>query len=570
MLFIKRHGSFLITFSVLALTYLFIFRSLLFNISINLPDWNDYPLYVWILFQNITHLKALSLVNFFNGGIFYPLTGVMLFSDLFLPQSLVGLLLSTFISNPILVFNIVFFLSLLLNIGGAYFLWRNFTKSQIILFFATLTTVFSAYFFLNRVHFQIASIWPFLFGLGLITQKKLTVKNALLVSLAILIQFFSGIYFGVFLMVAIGLWYSILFLKHYQQKKELKPLIKHALILSAATFILVGPLVFSYFRVKQQYQAVRHYGEYVTYSAQSTDYLFPAHLSSLVNQTGLAKKWARFGSNAGLFPGLVVLGLATAGFFTISKNRISFKLSSRHLFFASFLFIGFIFSLGPRLKVNGAYSDIPLPYHLLLKMGAIFEVIRVTSRWSIFFFLGLTYFSIQALERIKKKQLMIVASFSLLFAAELVPLQLSTETRGYYPKIYEVVLEQCESESKVLLEYPMTQSTIDTDIVTNLSYRTQMMLASVHHQCQLINGYTGYIPESYQNYESELLFAVVSEDENLFWKLIRSKKVDLIKLNKNEIFSDQSVIIESWLKKNDTVQLLFDDADYSIVNLIDG
>src|SRR5258708_1707423 len=101
----KKIFQFVLFFTPLLLLTIFIFRSLLFNLSTNLLDWFDYPLMVWTIFQNVEHLRNLSLNGFFNSNIFYPFQGSLLFSDLLLTQSLMALPLSFFFQNKILVFN---------------------------------------------------------------------------------------------------------------------------------------------------------------------------------------------------------------------------------------------------------------------------------------------------------------------------------------------------------------------------------------------------------------------------------------------------------------------------------
>ncbi|MDO8638702.1 MAG: hypothetical protein Q7R43_03940, partial [Candidatus Daviesbacteria bacterium] len=97
-------------FFIMFFLALFIFRSLVFNITKNLPDWNDYPYITWTIFQNADHVKNLQFDGFFDANAFYPFKGTLLFSDLLLPQSLIVILISYFTANPVLSFNILFFI----------------------------------------------------------------------------------------------------------------------------------------------------------------------------------------------------------------------------------------------------------------------------------------------------------------------------------------------------------------------------------------------------------------------------------------------------------------------------
>src|SRR3989344_2941974 len=70
---------------------LFVFRNIILNISTNLLDWRDYAFYIWMMFQNITHITSLDFVNFFETNAFYPHKLTLFFIDTMLPQSLIFL-----------------------------------------------------------------------------------------------------------------------------------------------------------------------------------------------------------------------------------------------------------------------------------------------------------------------------------------------------------------------------------------------------------------------------------------------------------------------------------------------
>jgi hypothetical protein len=562
----RRHTAFLITITILGGLIFFVYRTLLLNFATHLSDWNDYPLYVWILYQNINHLKAGAISEIFNGAIFYPNTGTLLFSDLFFPQSLIALLLATLFKNPIIVFNSIYFLAWILNIFSVYYFWRVFTKHTTVLFFVTFATIFSSFTMVNAVHFQMINFWPFFFGLGLLFTDTHTKRNATWVTVWTAIQFYSGVYLGFFMLCAIALYYLSRAGVFLQSTSRLK-IINHLSVFILGTILLSGPLLYNYYQVKQQYQATRDYGEYVQYSLHFTDYFFPAHLSSLLGKSRMAIKWAQYNHAAGLFPGFALCILALYGMFHISNDKkskqkhIAFALTPNTIFFGTALLIGFVFSLGPRLNVNGIYAEIPLPYHILLKTLPGFDIIRVTARWSWFVFIGLTYFALVGIEKRKEKTSLVAILASLLLFIETVPLQKTTSSEVYYETVYQQLEPHCQNKS-VLLEYPLTQDKTDANIVTNLTYRTQLMMASIHHQCQLINGYTGYIPRDYTQFETDLYQLVDANERDRFFEILENRGVQIIKLNKNEIYAHKAKTITEWLKSNNAYQVIHEDESY--------
>lgn len=557
------------SFSLVFLLILFVFRSLLFNIHTNLPDWNDYPLYVWIFYQNIQHIAQMSFSSFFDGNIFFPDKGTLLLSDLFIPQSLIALFISKFINNPITTFNIVYFLSWALNIISAQFFWGKIYNKKTLVFFAVLATTISSFTLLNSVHYQMINYWPYLFAIGLLIKNDITKRNAFLVAIWTAIQFYSGVYLGFFALFTIMLWYLTHANKIFS-KEHFTKYLHHLSTLLLILTLTVGPLMYQYFEVKQNYNAVRDYGEYVQYSAHLTDYLFLPHLSSVSGQINIIQKWTSFNKGSGFFPGTILAILFFIGFFTIKKIKknvhVSHVITQQNIFFTLLLFIGIFFSLGPRLNVNGFYTQIPLPYTFLLKVIPGFDIIRVTARWNWLFFIGIIFYSTKGLSKLSKNFILpfIFAIFVLLI--ELLPLQKPSTWQDYYSYEYSYLEPNC-NQNVVLLEYPMTQDKKGADIVSNLTYRTQMMMATIHHKCSLINGYTGYIPKDYEQFESELYVNVSDNNFEEFLAKIKQRGANIFKLNKNEIFEHKAISIEKWLLDNNKNQVIYNDNNHLIISL---
>lgn len=552
---------------------LFIFRSLLFNLSTNLLDWNDYALYVWIINQTGENLRNLNFQGFFNTSIFYPFEGSLLFSDLFFPQSILAAVLQYFIPNPVLIFNIIFFLTIFLNVLASIFFWKNFLSSRLILFFATLTTAYSPFIFLNVGHFQIFSIWPMFFALAFLFRNDITRRNGIMVGFWTAVQFLVGVYYAIFLLFAAGVWYLFRYLEQRADKKKVIDLIKHLSFTVVTFFMLSGFFIFKYIQVQQAYHISRFYWEYVVYAAHLTDYIFVPY-DSLISSTSYISRWnafdQHFGNSAG-FPGLILLTLGLMGFFFYQVKRgeksIDFPVSFYRLYFVFLMVCGFIFSLGPRLSINGTYIGIPLPYDLILKLVPFFGPIRADARWSFFFYFGLAYFALMGLQKLVKKfgrESSVIIVLSVLYIFEIIPIVKPTESKNYYNAVYSNVSPLCRKQPQVILEYPLTQDKKGANIITNLTYKTQMVLATIHHKCKIINGYSGYDPLDYQRYENELYAVVTARDEKEFWRLIGQRNINIFKLNKNEVYKDKVDFIEEALKQSSKVEILINDSNFLI------
>lgn len=578
MIILKKISSYVWMIVFFILLIIFIFRSLLLNISTNLLDWQDYSLMVWITNQNAGHIKNFQINNFFNSNIFYPFEGTMLFSDLLLPSSILTLMFQQFSSNPILVFNLIFFTTLILNIWSSFLLWRLFFKQGLLIFFGTLVSAFSPYFFMELNHFQMINFWPIFFGLYFLFKEQYTVKNSILVGVMISLEFFLSVYLWVFMLFAIGIWYVMQFLYRYFQKKFLKNIIVHGFLVLMTISVLSGVFVLKYIQVKQSYDIVRPPEEYILYSAHLSDYLFTTYYKSFLYSTKLANLWNSYNQHnvgeSGAFPGIVLLFLSVTGLIILRKKIRSFsiliKLSFYNIYFFILLVSGFLFSLGPRLSINGAYTGIPLPYYALLKFIPLVEPIRANARWMFLLFLGLSYFAVLGLKRLNsggKRSLILTIIFSAIFLLEIVPFNKITGKKEYYPVVYNTLEEKCTPDPKILLEYPLSRFTTQNNIIEDLTYKNQLQLASLRHKCKLVNGYSGYTPKDYERYEDQLFWAIERKDEDMFWRLMSERKVNFLKLNKDSLYEDRVVTIENWLRDELKSKIYLDDDKYLLVEL---
>lgn len=567
---------YLFYFLLMVFLAIFIFRSLAFNFTKSLPDWYDYPYITWTIFQNVDHIKNLQFDGFFDANAFYPFKGTLLFSDLLLPQSFIVILVSYFTANPVLSFNILFFIILFLNIIASFYFWKNIFSDHKIIFFASLLTTFSPYFFLNSNHFQMISIWPYLFGVGYLLRKGLTVKSAVVIALITTIEFLSSVYLSIFMFFTIFVWIFLTLYFGRFQKKIIASTLKGIGVFCLVFIILSGPFIFKYMQVKNSYGITRDYGEYVLYSAHLTDYLFTTHYHSLISTLSPIIKWNSFNMHrqgeAGGFPGIVLSLLSLLGLLVYSRNSsflsLRLPLSFFHIFFLILTACGLIFSFGPRLNANGTYLAIPLPYEIILRYNPLVEPIRATARWSFIFYIGLVYFACIGLQKInlRTKSNLLIGFLSLAFLLEIVPVNKISESKNYYPEVYRIIENVCLSKN-VLLEYPMSQFTKDVNIITNLTYRTQILLASVNHKCKIVNGYSGYIPKQYQNYEDKLQKSIENNDKLEFLKLIDSKEISVLKLNKKSLFEDRVKVIEKWFSSYEKAKILYEDNEFLVIRI---
>jgi len=555
-----------------------VFRSLIANAASHLPDAFDYPFYTWVVFQNIAQLRSFQLDGYFNTNIFYPFQGSLLFSDLLLPQSLIGWPVALAVTNPIAVFNVVFLVTLLLNLVAGWWFWGRLISRPSRLLLATLTTFLSPYFFSQLGHFQMITFWPFLAGLGLVMGRRARWWKPIFTGALITVQLLASVYLSLFMLTSIGLWYALRLWYQRRRLDQLKGLLVRGAVTAAVFVVTAAPLIAAYLNIRQAYQIDRHAGEYVTYAAQPSDVFFYSP-HSLVGQSGLGKALRRFNNHVmgeiAATPGVALGGLAMLGLFRLKKNKrevaVTFPSKFEPVYFGLLVVIGLLFALGTRLTVNGAYTGIPLPYLLVIKAVPILEPIRSTGRWLFIAYLGLSYFAVQGLAKLESKLSLpaglMVAGLMIVYVAEVVPtrhhsMEVASAFSGYVP-----LQRHCQQDPGVLLEYPLNQDVVGANIATNLRYKTTIMLSSLRHDCQLVNGYSGYVPDGHTAHEAALNQTVKTGDEAGWWQLLDQRDVKYLRLNKAALAPPEVATVETWLSNRSQVEQLHNSQEYTIVKL---
>lgn len=536
-------------FLIFLVLLLIVFRSIVFNLDKNLVSWFDYPYIIWVINQNINHFRNLDFVNFFNTNAFYPFKGTLLFSDLLLPQSLIALPFSFFIGNPIIVFNILFFITFILNYFSLFLFWNNIFKNKFISFFGSVMFIFSSYFYTQLGHFQMLCYWSLFFALYFLMREKKEIKNNdyLYVSLLLCLQFLASAYLCVFLIVVIAIWF---FYKFIFDKKNILKNIKSFFFIFIIFFIVDGFFIKSYIDVKNQYNIIRPMSEYIQYSAHLTDYIFYDKNHSIFDSFNLLDKWNKFNYHVvgekALFVGFLPFIIFIFGLFKFIKNKkekyLSINLDFNSLYFLTILVVGFIFSLGPRLNFNGNYVSIPLPYLFFMNYLPLFDSIRSLARWSFLVSFSVLYFSLDFIYKkfiLKKsiKNYLIILLIFIFWLIEFLPINLKFISNiEYFKDDYNYLKNNCIKDKSVLLEIPYTHLFGVKDGISNgVAYISMVQLSSLKHKCNIVNGYSGYdLPENIRFF-NELNTFSDKNDYLSFLEIIKSKNVQFIKFNLDQI-----------------------------------
>jgi hypothetical protein len=521
-------------------------------INSSLVDWRDHAFIVWVMSQNVSHMQELDFANFFNTNAYYPHTGTLFLSDLLIPQSMLMLPFVYILKDLIASFNIVLFLTVLFNTFASYLFWNRVFGKKMLAFAGSLLTAFSPFFHYNVYHFQMISFWPFFLSLYFLYGGHKNRRKYLLAGAFLSVQFLASAYLGVFL-IAVTVLYLVLELF---LSKDIT-YVKNLLIVIAIFIVIDGLFVVGYLNARQSLGVHTNYHEYVAYSAHLADYLFSNGVNSIIHNLNIVEFWNSFSKHSGATPGFTLVVLSLATLVKTKRNGslfVGISVSKSEVFFLLLIIIGFMFSLGPRLQFNGSYEAIPLPYHFAVKYVPLVNSIRAPARWSFLVYLGLTYFALKFMSKIKSKNLFALIIFFIFL--EYLPVGGIPSERGEYLRPKDFVLAaQCSSDPKVVLEIPVTHFDAgQTSIVEGLTYITKTELASTYHKCILVNGYSGFDLPSIQNVKENIITSLEEEDAELFYSTIENTRAELLVVNKEymlrEVKNKIDPILEILIEQN--------------------
>ena len=507
--------------------------------------------------QNVLKIQHLNFINYFDSNTFFPHKYALLFSDLLIPQAIISLPFFIISNNLILIFNLAFILTFILNYISSYFFWRILFKNYLVAFFGSLFIVFSPFFHITLDHFQMLSYWPFFFSLFFLIryEENKNIKNVLLCSLFLAIQFLASVYLAVFLIFSI----EIYLLLNLMTTKRIKDFLKINLIVFITFFAIDGVFIKGYIDVKNYYHINREIGEYINYSAHVTDYAFTSGINSLIHKSAPMNRWNNANKNFTMghasSPGFLLGILALFSLFNLIKTKegftVNMDMDQKKGYFVILLLCGLVFSLGPRLNFNGTYSGIPLPYGLLLEITPLLDSVRSPSRWSFIFYVGTIYLSLIAINKVvsRKYSTPYTLLILLIFFLEYIPLTLATEAGKLSDPNLNLLKSTCKKDAKVLLELPVTHLNAADNIAEGLTYINIVQLESIYHQCNLVNGYSGYdLPDNFILADS-LDKDIKNQNTGEFLKELRKKKIDLVKFNTKYFIKELKPSINTFLEK---------------------
>ena len=266
-------------------------------------DLGDPLLNTWILSWD-AHVLPLTR-TWWNGAQFYPVDGTLAFSEHLLGLTIFTTPVILLTGNPLLAYNVAFFLTFLLSALSAYFLAFTISRRHDCAFLAGLAFAFAPYRMAQFAHVQVLSAYWMPVALAALHRYFADRRTRWLVlfGAAWVMQALACGYYLFYLSVLIGLWLPW-FVAGRQSWRALLRL-GFAWLISAA---LLAPVMYGYWKYQRAYGFRREIDEIV---------LFSADAASVLKAPGNLYVWGWLNvvrhPESDIFPGLTVVVLIIAG-----------------------------------------------------------------------------------------------------------------------------------------------------------------------------------------------------------------------------------------------------------------
>jgi hypothetical protein len=436
------------------------------HLSTGVNDAGDPLLNAWALAW-IAHQLPQEPAHVFDANIFYPERRTLAYSETLLVPGLMTAPLIWSGAGPILAYNLLFLSGFVLSGVGTFLLVRTLTGRSDAAIVSGVLFAFQPFRIDHYAHLQMQLTQFMPLGLWALhrTLAGGRIRDGLLTGLFVACNALSCMYYGVFFgayIAVLGLA-LVVGIKGRALRRATPALVAGAVL---ALAILI-PLSRPYFQNRQQLgdrsREVVQIG-----SAEPRNYL------GVSANNWLYAEWRAFGKDeARLFPGLLIVALAIVGLWPpFSRVRIAYLIATVFAFDASLGFNGFV-------------------YRVLYEVVLPFRGLRVPARMGILVGLSLSVLAGYGVARLSdalRGRAVRIALPVVLIATAVVEYR-SVPLRMYdvpaIPPVYDWLALQPPS---VVLELPLDGP--------DSKDPTYMYFATRHWQ-PLVNGYSGFFPNSY-------------------------------------------------------------------------
>ena len=432
------------------------------------PDRGD-PLFsmwrmAWVRHQIVTDPRHL-----FDANIFYPLPATLTYSDSMLLPALASAPLAWLHVHPVVAYNVMLLSAFVLSGVSAYWLVRSLGSGALAAWIAAVAFTIAPFRMNHFSHLELQmTMWM---PVVLLSMARLlrdgSRRYAAMLVVGLAAQWYSSMYYGLFLTL-----YSVAFATVLAIATRVQPrrIVNGAGALCLAG-LLVYPLVHAYIQSTPA-RGLRSPDVVAAFSAVPADYVRPGSGNPVYRP--FLPRFVH--AERALFPGLVPILLAAAGAWPpLTATRIAFIVAGA-------------------LAFDGSLGLHGVVYPLLYTSFPAFQSVRVPARFAILVVLTIAVLAgagaTRVLSRISTpwKRAAAGACLTLALVGDAWPRYDRLPMWQSPPSIYAAL----PGTGAVLFEFPV-HSPADR-FAENLPY----MYFSISHWRPMVNGYSGFIPPSYQ------------------------------------------------------------------------
>jgi len=319
-------------------------------------EWWDPLLNMWTLSWDTTTLLH-APTHLWQAQLLYPNSLSLSFSENLLGETIIYAPFFLITHNPVLSYNITFYLTFLLCGTNMYIMARHYTGKPLAAFVAALIYAFAPYRLaqIDHIHVLAGEWMPLAFLYLDLSLQQGRWRHWSLFALFYLLQLLSSVYYGIFLAYALlaftiiryarpfvaGLRSSKLAYLKYLLGQSLRPV-----IILGAMFTFLGILMAPYLASLQNGYS-RSLSQSAGYAAFVRDFLFAVPFNWLYGVSYYNGTLLPYDSEHYLFPGLTTLALAALG--------IILALRQKQTALRPYIWTGLIvllFSFGPVLQYS--------------------------------------------------------------------------------------------------------------------------------------------------------------------------------------------------------------------------
>jgi MFS family permease len=542
-----------------------------------------------------SHSLGSDPLDLFNATIFYPNSDTLAYSDHGLMMSLTALPVLAATDNPTLAFNFVVMMSFMICSLGAFLLVDYLARDRLAAFAAGIIYGFALFKLSHLSHAQVLSAG--FIPLALLCLHAYTERKRWGYALGFVIftvaMFLTSWGAGFFLAFAVLIYLLVLLVVERRTvisalRKRMEPGRRRKLYrwvgILVLSFIAVGlillPLVIPYLRVQRENPGFqREIEEVYSYSADVTDFLVaPENSVAWGPLTGVFRPDPYLRGNASersLFTGILPVLLAIAGVFYLQRRYLK-----RYLFVKWFYLVLLVASgvmcLGVTLYVLGRHLGIPMPYRLLYYLFPGFKAIRTPARMIVLVTLSLSVLGGFGVKWLRSKLAdrmdsiavpVVVAMVLFLLLGELMPsgmLMSRVPATSEIPEVYHWMESRPGEAPMIVLPTAWDPSLPLPD--RQLRYTALAPLRMYYNTVnwkKMVNGYSGYIPESYlQAAEATMVFP---SDEAITYLDSIGVEYILVEGDRYEPLAVDSIL--RWAEQDTRVDLVEESAGNYILHL---